>query len=332
MAAQMNLVPQYVSRDILDRAQRRKNFQADQIVPRFVGTGRQVPIYGSVLVGDARYVGSYAGLDPRVGKDGKVNSPASSNVSRVDYTCDLLALEQPVDEATSRSGDYDLESREAAGIVYDLLVYEERRIAAMAGDTSLWTGSFNIGAPDQWAAQAGPVNTSANPVRDMQVASNLLKNRGVTTDTVIVSSDVSSVLSTHPAILSAGSHSVDNNLFGDDRIRDLLARIFGCAKERVFLMDAVHNTAAQGQAVALAPIYNGFIWAGKNLGADGAVADSELRAEAVGMFNPTHMNQRLWTYETSQGQLGSTVWRVAQTDCLVRLSADMGITIGNILS
>lgn len=326
-------VSELVRADIFDRAQSRANFQADLIVPPYMGLTGRPPFKGTLIRGDARNVGSYAGIDTRVLPGGVVKTPEQGEEKPVEYECVFRGLNAVIDSAHNEASGYDSETRRAAGRMADLMVQKEIRTANMAGNTSLWDGSVTLTAPDQWAASGGAINSSASPVNDMERISGLISNRGVECDTVVVSSDVASVLRTHPQLLAGGARDVDNNLYGESRIKALLSDIFNVPAARVFLMSAVWNTAGQGKTETFTPIYKGFIWAGKNLNADASVSNNSITLSSVGMFRPVYRPMDIrHHFDEDLGVDGSDVWRASHAETLVRFDASHGIVLGDILA
>jgi hypothetical protein len=226
--------------------QSQENFIADKVFPT-VGVTKQ---------SDKYYIYDRANMNRR--GDVKKLAPRTE-VQRIgmqlgndNYFADVYGLGMDFDDQTLANEDTVLDTRSAGAqtLINRMLIDREEKFADSFFKTGIWgteftgvaDGSGNAAQFTQWSDY-----TNATPITDVTLARRTmqLKSGGFKPNTMVVGKEVRDILINHPDVLARlnGGATVTNTALITNA---KLAEIFEV--ENMFVMEAVHNTGAEGLA------------------------------------------------------------------------------------
>lgn len=303
------------------------NFMAHRIVPPW-GAG-EIEKTGTIMRGGNADNFSYGGLNTTILPGGKPVRPIGIQPTPVTFATRDRALETVIDVRAQQAAQWDYETAQVAADYVKMLIEDEIELANTLGTIGNWNpGSFSLAAGDRWTA------VGSNPVANFLQADALIRQSGRRANTVVVSGDGAAALRNNAALTSFGASIVDNNLYGDDRIKALLSAITGAPPERVFLAEAVSNTAGQGLAAVLAQAYAGFAWVGvvESGPRTIAVQRNQIQTAASALLRLESYALNVMEYEEPQsGMLGARVYKFGKSDALLPLNTTLGVFMGTVV-
>lgn len=172
----------------------------------------------------------------------------------ITYIADQYANEAMWADEDVRSAQIDLKRFRIAACLEPMQITRERVLLDTLGTAGNWTGSFSAGTA--WTA------AGADPVADVNQARRAIKLYGKKINTIVLPFDVQQALSNSDAFCSFLPTTEDRNSASEEQIQRFFADKFGVPRDRVFIADAVQNTANQGAAASLSFIGGNWMWAG----------------------------------------------------------------------
>lgn len=303
------------------------NFMAHLVVPPW-GAGR-IEKTGTIMRGGTADNFSYGGINTSILPGGKPVRPIGIQPTAVTFSTRDRALETVIDVRAQQISQWDFETQQVAADYVKMLIEDELELATSLGTSGNWNaGSFSIAAGDRWNL------AGSDPVADFLRADQLLRATGRRANTVVISGDGAAALRNNAKLTSFGATVVDNNVYGDDRIKALVSICTGAPPERVFLADAVSNTAGQGLTAVLAQAYSGFAWVGvvESGPRTIAVQRNQIQTAASALLRLESYALNVMEYEEPQsGMLGARVYKFGKSDALLPLNSELGVYIGTVV-
>lgn len=175
-------------------------------------------------------------------------------LSTASYFCDPYAVKHAIPDQVAANADamLDLERAAAEMVTNKLLIRREKDWATSYFTTGVWTNDYDgvAAAPGanqfiRWSDQA-----ASDPMANIRTAkSDVAESTGFVPNTLVLSQRVLDALVDHPDIVDRIKYSGG---VGPDRpaiaTEQALAQLFGL--DRILVMRAIENTAAEGNANA----------------------------------------------------------------------------------
>lgn len=258
---QINPYANGIRRQAWARAQRGIEFHARKICPPIMVATDHV----GVTFQAASAVAGVAGVNDTVSFNGSRNVVRSNAYQSVNFMLTDRALHAEIDPDKAKRSEIDFRAQSLGQVAQQMLVNDEIFVATALSNGANWSSSIALAQADAWGTPAGAANIAAVPANVLNEAARRLRMRAIVPDTVVVGGDVASILEVHPSLLVGGSSNVDNNFYGPDRVKDLIAAIFKVDRDRIFLANSVRNAAAEGLPEDLQFLHSNYIWAGRQL-------------------------------------------------------------------
>jgi hypothetical protein len=227
--------------------QSQENFIADKVFPT-VGVTKQSDKFYVYNRADMNRSGDVKKLAPRT----EVQR-IGMQLGNDNYFADVYGLAMDFDDQTLANEDTVLETRSvgAQTLINRMLIDREEKFADAFFKAGIWGTEFTGVAN---AANDTPAEftqwsdyTNATPIADVTLARRTmqLKSGGYKPNTMVVGKEVRDILINHPDVLARlnGGATVTNTALITNA---KLAEIFEV--ENMFVMEAVHNTGAEGLA------------------------------------------------------------------------------------
>ena len=166
------------------------------------------------------------------------------------YSCEEHGFEEPIDdvEANLYSRFFDAEMVATEIATDNLLRSHEKRVAAIAQDTSVAVGSANVSTEWSTAATATPRDDVKDAKESMRQASGLTPNAGVCSLPVF-----NNIMNT-AEIKDALKYTNPIEIGGMEAQQRILAQYFGL--DRILIGGGMEDTAKKGQAFSLSDIWD----------------------------------------------------------------------------
>ena len=252
------------------------NFIADKVFP-IVDVDKQSNKYYIYNREEFNRSGNRKKLAPRTRPE-----RIGMSLSNDNYFADVFGLATDFDEQTLANEDAALETRAmgAQMLVHNMLIDREKDFVTNFFGDNIWGTNWDGVANGDNDTAAEVTNwddyTNSTPIVDVRRLSRTiqLKSGGFKPNTMVISKAVRDVLVDHPDILARlnGGATVANTALITDA---KLAEIFEV--ERLFVMEAIENTAAEGATES-----NAFI-GGNHVLLCYTPASAGLRAPAAGL-------------------------------------------------
>jgi hypothetical protein len=227
--------------------QSQENFIADKVFPT-VGVTKQSDKFYIYNRADMNRSGDVKKLAPRT----EVQR-IGMQVSNSSYFADVYGLGMDFDEQTLANEDAVLDTRSmgAQTLINRMLIDREEKFADAFFKTGIWGTEFTgvANGDNNTTAEFTYWSdyTNATPITDVTLARRTmqLKSGGYKPNTMVVGKEVRDILINHPDVLARlnGGATVTNTALITNA---KLAEIFEV--ENMFVMEAVHNTGAEGLA------------------------------------------------------------------------------------
>lgn len=166
------------------------------------------------------------------------------------YSCEEYGFEEPVDDVEAKlyARYFDAEEVGMEIAVDHIMRDHEKRVAAIAQDTSLAIGSASV--TNEWddAANATPKGDVKTAVQAMRAASGVVPNAGIMSLKVFENLMVTAEIKNYLQYTSP--HLVE----GAEAQRRMLANYFGLS--RILIGGGIEDTAKKGQSFSLADIWD----------------------------------------------------------------------------
>lgn len=166
------------------------------------------------------------------------------------YSCEEYGWEEPVDDVEARLYDryFDAEDASTEIAVDHILRDHEKRVAAIAQDTTVAVGSANVSTEWDNAANATPRSDVNDAKQSMRNSSGLMPNA------LAMSLKVMENLLLTDEIKDALKYTNPIEIGGFEAQRRVLAQYFGV--ERILIGGGIEDTAKKGQSYSLADIWD----------------------------------------------------------------------------
>lgn len=225
-------------------AQEQSDFVADKIFP-VIPVNKQTDRYfifdKSDLFRD----------DAKLRAAGTESAGGGQRLSTGTYSCDIYAYHEDIPLAISANADYNSEMGAIINVTQKLLLRREKLFAASALSSGVWANDLTGVASAPTGSQFLQWNdANSNPITDVETARGLVKrSTGKSANVGVIGYDVYKALKDHPDIAAR----VQYNGSTSDPARitvEALAALFDL--EELYIMGAVEETAAEGDASSMA--------------------------------------------------------------------------------
>ncbi len=218
--------------------QQQKDFIADQVFP-VVPVAKKSDVYFTFPKGEW-YRDTAEKRAP-----GTESAGGGFNVSTDSYNCEIYAKHKNVDDQTRSNQDspLDLDAAATRFVGQKILLKREVDFVANYFSTGIWSGAADYTPGTLWdASSSTPVENVDSKKEEVRLKHGYMPNR------LIVTSDVHSVLKSHPDILDRIKYTQRGIV-----TEDLLAEVFGV--EKYLVARGIKNTAAEGASDSMAGIF-----------------------------------------------------------------------------
>lgn len=173
------------------------------------------------------------------------------NLSTGSYFCDVWAIHKDLDDQSDANADdiLNLEQDAVEFVTARMMLRHEIEWASTFFATSVWT--TDLTPTNLW-----DVYSSSNPLTDVQTAiKTILARTGFRPNTLVLGYDTWSALLNHPDIIERIKYTSANV-----PTEQVIGRYFGL--DRVFVSNAIKNTANEGAAASYSFIAGKHAWVG----------------------------------------------------------------------
>lgn len=218
-----------------------KNYISEQILPMI-----QVAQYTGLL---GKYGTAHLRIENSVkGGRGKYRQVETRQYSTTSFNIEGHGLTDIVTDADYRNVEkpFDAEKDTTLALANMLWLEKEKMLADTLSNTAVMTQNVTLAGTDQWSDYA-----NSDPLDDIETGhATILNSTGQTADTAIMSLLVKRKLRYHPQLLDALGFKFDRpGGLKDQELAEVLD------VKRILIGDAYYESAKEGQASALAPVW-----------------------------------------------------------------------------